>query len=62
MDDCNTPLTLHAKQGLRHFNAGEYFQAHEELETTWREEAGPRAVLGNLASRGSPIAGWRIHR
>ena len=41
MEDCSTPLPPHAKEGLRLFNKGEYFEAHEELETAWKEEAGP---------------------
>jgi len=40
MDNCSTPLPPHALAGLRLFNAGEYFEAHEELETAWREEKG----------------------
>lgn len=34
--------TLHpqAIKGIRSFNAGQYFEAHEELETAWREETG----------------------
>lgn len=40
MDNCTGPLPHHAKEGLRLFNAGEYFEAHEELELAWREEAG----------------------
>lgn len=27
--------------GLALFNQGEYFEAHEALETAWREESGP---------------------
>ncbi len=30
-----------AIMGLELFNAGKYFEAHEALETAWREEAGP---------------------
>jgi predicted metal-dependent hydrolase len=40
MNDCSAPLPAHALEGLRLFNAGEYFEAHEALETAWREEAG----------------------
>ncbi len=41
------PLVL---KGLHEFNAGEYFECHETLETAWRGEPGPvrdlyRAVL-----------------
>jgi uncharacterized protein len=39
--DCNTPLPSDAIQGLEYFNAGKYFEAHEELETAWRREKGP---------------------
>ncbi|MBV6394602.1 MAG: hypothetical protein HFACDABA_00168 [Anaerolineales bacterium] len=41
MDDCHDALPLHAREGLRLFNAGRYFEAHEELELAWREERGP---------------------
>ncbi len=37
---CNAPLHPRAAQGLRLFNAGEYFEAHEALEDAWREERG----------------------
>ncbi len=37
-------------QGLRQFNAHEFFECHETLETVWRRETGPvrelyRAIL-----------------
>jgi len=38
--DCTSPLHPNALLGLKHFNAGEYFEAHEELETAWRAETG----------------------
>lgn len=38
MKDCAAPLPPHAIAGLRLFNAGEYFECHEELELAWREE------------------------
>lgn len=41
MNDCTGPLPPAAIQGLRLFNAGEYFEAHEALETAWLAEAGP---------------------
>jgi hypothetical protein len=28
-------------EGIRLFNDGRYFEAHEELETAWKEESGP---------------------
>lgn len=37
---CNAPLHPHAAQGLRLFNAGKYFEAHEALEEAWRDEKG----------------------
>ena len=40
MDDCHGALHPKAIEGLRLFNAGEYFEAHEELELAWREETG----------------------
>ena len=40
-DSCNAPLHPQAAEGLRLFNAGEYFEAHEALEAAWNEEKGP---------------------
>jgi predicted metal-dependent hydrolase len=40
-DPCHAPLHLQAAEGLRLFNAGEYFEAHEALEAAWKEEKGP---------------------
>lgn len=37
---CNAPLHPQAAEGLRLFNAGEYFEAHEALETAWNAETG----------------------
>lgn len=37
---CNAPLHPQAAEGLRLFNAGEYFEAHESLETAWNAETG----------------------
>jgi len=39
-DSCNAPLHPRAAEGLRLFNAGEYFEAHEALEDAWNEETG----------------------
>jgi len=38
---CDAPLHPQAAEGLRLFNAGEYFEAHEALEDAWKEEKGP---------------------
>ncbi|MEW6286753.1 MAG: DUF309 domain-containing protein [Chloroflexota bacterium] len=40
MSDCNGTLHPQAGEGLRHFNAGEYFEAHEALEHAWKAEGG----------------------
>jgi len=37
---CSAPLHPQAAEGLRLFNAGEYFEAHESLEAAWLEEQG----------------------
>jgi hypothetical protein len=37
-DPCNAPLHPQAAEGLRLFNAGYYFEAHEALEEAWKEE------------------------
>ncbi|HEX2992798.1 MAG TPA: DUF309 domain-containing protein [Anaerolineales bacterium] len=39
-DLCHAPLHPQAVQGLRLFNAGEYFEAHEALEDAWNAETG----------------------
>jgi uncharacterized protein len=39
-DPCNAPLHPQAAQGLRLFNAGRYFEAHEALEEAWNAESG----------------------
>ncbi len=39
-DPCNEPLHPRAAEGLRLFNAGEYFEAHEALEDAWNAEKG----------------------
>src|SRR5512141_3404192 len=37
---CNAPLHPQAAEGLRLFNAGKYFEAHEALEEAWNAEKG----------------------
>ena len=39
--DCSGILPPEVIKGLEYFNAGKYFEAHEELETAWRREKGP---------------------
>jgi predicted metal-dependent hydrolase len=39
-DLCNAPLHPQAIQGLRLFNQGHYFEAHEALEEAWNAESG----------------------
>ncbi len=39
-DPCNAPLHPQAAEGIRLFNAGEFFEAHEALETAWNDERG----------------------
>jgi predicted metal-dependent hydrolase len=39
--NCSAPLHPAALSGLALFNAGEYFEAHEALESAWRDETGP---------------------
>src|SRR5512140_742284 len=40
MADCDGTLPARAREGIRLFNQGRYFEAHEELEAAWREEKG----------------------
>ena len=39
-DLCTSPLHPRAAEGLRLFNAGDYFEAHEALEDAWNAEPG----------------------
>jgi uncharacterized protein len=39
-DPCKAPLHPQAAEGLRLFNAGAYFEAHEALEDAWNAEQG----------------------
>jgi len=41
---CNASLHPQAADGLRLFNAGKYFEAHEALEEAWNEEKGKSAT------------------
>ena len=38
--DCDGVLHEKAMEGLKLFNEGKFFEAHEELETAWRDETG----------------------
>lgn len=38
--DCSGALHPNAVEGIRLFNQGKFFEAHEELETAWNEEQG----------------------
>ena len=38
--DCASPLHPRAVEGLRLFNEGKYFEAHEALEEAWLDEKG----------------------
>ncbi len=40
MQDCDGELHPRAREGIRLFNEGRYFEAHEELEAAWKEERG----------------------
>lgn len=39
-DDCEGTLHPKAIEGMKLFNAGKFFEAHEELEIAWLEEKG----------------------
>jgi len=39
-DDCTGALHPQAREGIRLFNEGKYFEAHEALEAAWRAETG----------------------
>jgi uncharacterized protein len=38
---CHGVLHPSALKGFQHFNSRHFFEAHEELETAWRDERGP---------------------
>ncbi|HET6846614.1 MAG TPA: DUF309 domain-containing protein, partial [Anaerolineales bacterium] len=40
MQQCSGKLHDRAREGIRLFNEGRFFEAHEELEAAWREEPG----------------------
>jgi predicted metal-dependent hydrolase len=40
MQECAGQLHPRAREGIRLFNRGLYFEAHEELEAAWRSETG----------------------
>jgi uncharacterized protein len=40
MNNCSAPLHPQAVVGIRLFNSGLYFEAHEALENAWKEEKG----------------------
>jgi hypothetical protein len=42
---CQKPLSKLAMEGIRLFNEGEYFEAHEELELAWNAEEPPGREL-----------------
>ena len=41
IEDCAAQLPPLALKGIQLFNAGHYFEAHEELENAWRQETRP---------------------
>lgn len=42
---CDRRLSERARKGIQLHNAGEYFEAHEELEHAWMAEEGPDGFL-----------------
>ena len=40
VDLCNAPIHQQAAKGIRLFNEGKYFEAHEALEIAWLDEQG----------------------
>ena len=44
-NDCNGALPSKAIEGLKLFNEKQFFEAHEELESAWRDEKGPIRYL-----------------
>lgn len=44
-DPCCGEMHPQARLGLKRFDVGQYFEAHEALETAWRETPGPQRVL-----------------
>ena len=44
-EGCDGQLHPMAEEGIRLFNEGKYWDAHEALETAWIEESGPARAL-----------------
>ncbi|MBX3002962.1 MAG: DUF309 domain-containing protein [Anaerolineales bacterium] len=42
---CQGALHPEAQRGIALFNAGQYWEAHEALESAWRDESGPARHL-----------------
>ena len=42
---CRSPLPALAREGIRLFNRGQYFECHEALEDAWRQTASPCRLL-----------------
>ncbi|MBX3004700.1 MAG: DUF309 domain-containing protein [Anaerolineales bacterium] len=42
---CSGALHPEAQRGIALFNAGQYWEAHEALESAWRDESGPARHL-----------------
>ncbi len=47
-EDCAQPLSPLALKGLEEFNAHEFFECHETLETAWNADPGPARELYRL--------------
>ncbi len=71
MNDCKGRLHPRAIAGLRLFNSGQYFEAHEALEEAWNEEQGPvrdlyrgilqAAVVYLHITRGNYAGAMKVH-
>jgi len=71
MSNCTGALHPQAKEGLRLFNAGKYFEAHEALEDAWNAEEGDAknlyqgilqiAVTYHHITRGNYSGALKVH-
>ncbi len=60
-DPCHDPPPPLLREGLAQFNAGEFFEQHETLETLWRAEARPvRALYQGILQIG--VAFYHLRR
>jgi predicted metal-dependent hydrolase len=57
---CANPAPEALRQGIEQFNAGEFFEQHETLETLWRQTRAPiRGLYHGILQIGVGFHHWR---